>query len=103
MSPPRTPARLQLPIETETEFGGRTTEWTDAGLIWIDLGPVGRRSEVVADSPQLNVQSATAVARSDPRLTRGVRLQVGDDPPWTVLAVDPDQPRPGRITLRLER
>lgn len=100
---PRLPARLEAETVTETAFGGRVSAWNVLAVVWVDftLGP--EREIVAGDAPPLRIETATAVARDDARLLRGRRLRIGDAAPWTVTSVARSEPKPERMTLRLER
>ncbi len=97
------PATVEAPVETETPFGGRAVAWAPAGVVWVELDPAAPREAGGGDRPPERAQSATARARAHPALAPGVRLVTGDGPPWTVRAVTPDDPAPGRVVLLLDR
>ena len=48
------------------------------------------------------VEAATAETRADPRLVEGRMLRFGGGD-WTILMVQTDDARPGRMKLNLER
>jgi hypothetical protein len=101
--PFRLAAELLTPVETPTPFGGLTRTWTAAATLWLDLlaGP-GRELSVGEQRP-LRVESALAIARDHPLAARGLRLQLGADPPWRILAVARDHPAPGLMSVSLDR
>lgn len=97
------PATVETAAETETAFGGRAPAWSPAGLVWVELAPDPPREAGGGDRPPERTQAATARARAHPALAPGVRLLAGDGPPWTVRALRPDDPAPGRVVLSLDR
>lgn len=98
------PATVQAPAAAETAYGGRATTWTDAGLVWVELKRSAPSTGAASgDAPPQRLERAEAAARTHPALAPGVRLQTSDGPPWTVLALRPDEPVPGRCMLLLER
>lgn len=103
MTLPRTPAVLQAETTTETDYGGRTSAWAEAVRLWVTLTPAAPRPLAAGDASPARLESASAEARDDARAARGQQLLVEDEPPWTVMTIDRDHPKPGRMTLRLER
>lgn len=98
------PATVQAPVAMETAYGGRSVAWTGVATVWVEL----RRSTPstpasVDDAPPERAERAEARTRTHPALAPGVRLDTGDGPPWTVLAVRADEPVPGRCVLLLDR
>lgn len=108
MTPLSTPAMLRAETVSETDYGGRTSAWTEAARLWIALTPGLPGHVALGDAPPARLETATAEARDDARAAVGQQLIVGapspsTQPPWTVLAIDRARPAPGRMTLRLER
>jgi len=99
----RTPGRLEAAVEAETPLGGRSRAWAPVAALWLDLSATAMREAAAEQQRPVRIETATAVARDDPRATPGQRLTVGEDPPWRVLDIDRAQPTPGRMRLRLER
>ena len=97
------PARILDGAQSETAYGGLATVWSELALIWVALTPGAPRDASTGDAPPLRIETASALARDDARLHRGQRLAFAGEPPWTVTGVDHSHPRPGRMTLRLER
>lgn len=98
----RTLAILQAVSEAETVFGGRTKTWLQVAALWVDLQPSGHREAGDGAIRPGLIESAQAVARTHAAAARGQRLKAGGEP-WRVVAVTPSQPKPGRMTLSLER
>jgi hypothetical protein len=99
------PAVLQAEVVTETAYGGRDRAWSDVATLWVLLTPSapGAQTDGAASAPS-PTDTATATARDLPAAAAGQRLVAADDPdPWRVLRVDRASPRPGRMTLRLDR
>ncbi len=97
----RTLAVLEAPSEAETVFGGRTRTWAEVAALWIDLRPAGHRDVAEGPGRPVLTETAEAVARNGVA-ARGMRLKAGGEP-WRVVAVRPSHPKPGRMTLKLER
>jgi head-tail adaptor len=97
----RTLAVLEAMSEAETVFGGRTRSWTQIAALWVDLRPGGHREAGDGAGPPTLTETADAVARSGVA-ARGMRLKAGGEP-WRIVAVRASDPRPGRMTLKLER
>lgn len=83
-------------------FGGRTKSWVQVAALWVDLQPRGHRETADAAARPALIETAQAVARSHAAVARGMRLKAGGEA-WRVVAVIPASPRPGRMTLSLER
>lgn len=97
----RRQATLEAASEAETVFGGQARTWAPIASLWINLKPDGHREAGEAGREVL-VETATAEARSLGVAARGQRLVAGG-PPWRVVAVTPNRPWAGRMTLHLER
>lgn len=88
-------------IENETPFGGRAVSWLARGSAWLKLEGRRRRERTEAGVTRV-VEASVAEARSDPRLIEGRMLRfAGGD--WTIVMVETDDTRPGRVKLKLER
>ncbi|MGZ8362873.1 MAG: hypothetical protein ACXW3D_03340 [Caulobacteraceae bacterium] len=98
----RTLAVLEAASGTATVFGGVTRSWTEVAAIWVDLKPSGVREAAADPAPPVLIETAEAEARKLPAALAGQRLRAGGAP-WRVVAVTPDQPKPGRMILTLER
>lgn len=98
----RTLAILEGVSEAETVFGGRTKSWIQIAALWVDLKPVGHREAGDGAMRPGLVESAEAEARIHASAARGQRLKAGGEA-WRVIAVTPARPKPGRMTLSLER
>jgi hypothetical protein len=92
-------AGLFQPAEIQTPYGGRSVSFEAVGSAWLKCG-VRRRVERGDGDERRIIETATAEARADPRLTPGRVLRFGGAD-WTIVAVD--TPRPGRALLDLER
>lgn len=97
------PAVLEARTETETVYGGRGLSWAPVAAVWLELDRSTPRETEGGDRPLERSETATGRARSHPALAAGVRLITGDGPPWTVRALHPDDPAPGRVVLLLDR
>lgn len=97
----RTLAVLEAVTEAETVFGGRNRSWAEVAALWVDLRPNGHREAGDGASRPILTETAEAVARNGIAAC-GMRLKAGGEP-WRVVAVIPSQPKPGRMTLKLER
>ena len=94
-------AGLFEPIESETPFGGRAVSWQARGSAWLKLEGRRRRERTEAGVTRV-VEAAVAEARADPWLVEGRMLRfAGGD--WTIVMVETDDARPGRMKLNLER
>lgn len=98
----RTLAVLEAVSEAETVFGGRTRSWVQIAALWVDLRPLGHREAGDGAMRPGLVESAEAEARTHASAARGQRLKAGGEA-WRVVAVTPARPKPGRMTLTLER
>jgi hypothetical protein len=98
----RTLAILEGASEAETVFGGRTRTWLQVAALWVDLQPSGHREAGDGEMRPGLVETAQAIARSHAAAARGQRLKAGGEA-WRVVAVTPARPKPGRMTLSLER
>ena len=94
-------AGLFEPIESETPFGGRAVSWQARGSAWLKLDGRRRRERTEVGVTRV-VEAATAETRADPRLVEGRMLRFGGGD-WTILMVQTDDARPGRMKLNLER
>jgi len=94
-------AGLFEPIESETPFGGRAVSWQARGSAWLKLDGRRRRERTEAGVTRV-VEAATAETRADPRLIEGRMLRFGGGD-WTILMVETEDARPGRMKLNLER
>lgn len=101
--PFRLAAQLLVPVESETAFGGRTRNWSAAATVWLDLLAGPGRDYAAGEQRPLRVESALAVARDHSLAARGLRLAIGAEPPWRILAVTRDHPAPGLMSLTLDR
>lgn len=88
-------------IESETPFGGRSVSWQAQGSAWLKLEGRRRRERTEAGVTRV-VEAATAETRADPRLVEGRMLRFGGGD-WTIVTVETDDARPGRMKLSLER
>lgn len=98
----RTLAILEGVSEAETVFGGRAKSWVQIAALWVDLRPVGHREAGDGAMRPGLVETAQAEARAHAAAARGQRLKAGGEA-WRVVAVAPARPKPGRMTLTLER
>ncbi len=98
-----TPAQLQTAIDTPTAQGGRTRVWTTVSVIWISLRPALGKEITGKDLPPRRRELASAIARDNPALVRGVRLVIGAEAPWLALSARRRDPVPGLVSLILER
>ena len=88
--------------ETETEFGGRTVDWTPLGELWIALSSPHRRGDGTGDLRPVMTETRLAQSRSDTRVQAGQRVDcLGVE--WRLVHVDQDQPKMGHMTLTLTR
>lgn len=101
MSGFRVLAQLLQPVEAETPYGGRVVSFQALGSVWLRLDGRRRRQTTEAGVTSAT-EVATAETRTDPRLMEGrvIRFSGAD---WTIVAIDPDPDRPGRVSLDLER
>lgn len=98
----RTLAVLEAMTEAETVFGGRSKAWAEVAALWVDLRPLGHRETGDGAARPGLTETAEAEARGQATAARGMRLKAGGEP-WRIVAVVPASPRPGRMTLKLER
>ena len=99
-----TPATLQASTATGTAYGGAALAWAPSAEIWIALQPGAAAYDQLEGLRPVRIETASATARDDPRAAPGQQLLAGDDAnPWRVLAVERANPRPGAMTLRLDR
>jgi hypothetical protein len=98
----RTLAVLEAALEAETVFGGRSKTWAQVAALWVDLRPSGHREAGDGVQRPALIETAEAEARVHAAAARGQRLKAGGEA-WRVVAVTPSRPRPGRMTLSLER
>lgn len=94
-------ARVLTPVETVTPYGGRSTTYEPAGMVWLALGVRRRRTRAEAGSARA-IETLSAGTRADPRLGVGQVLRFGGAD-WRLEALEPDAARPGRLKLELER
>ena len=93
---------VRLLVPTDSNDGSPTT-WTETSTLWIGLTSQSGGDLPIRGLPPRSLDLATAVARDNPALIRGVRLQVGTEPPWQVMSVQHRWPQRGYVTLSLER
>ena len=97
---------ILVPVESETELGGRAVEWVDSGVVWFGFDTRGLRERAERELGQARlVETARVLARAHPAVARGVRLQTRDGD-WRVTAVEALPERAGaagRSVLHLER
>lgn len=94
----RTLAELLEAIEAETPYGGRSLAFEPRGYAWLKLGARRRREKVEAGATRA-VETVTAEARSDARLTIGRVLRFGGAD-WRIAG---GETVGGRAILNLER
>ena len=95
-------ASLSRATDSETAFGGRARSWDVVATLWVAITPGGAREAGEAGSRPLLIQPASAEARDLAAADRGQRLSV-DGVDWRVVSVAHAAPRPGRMTLSLDR
>tara|TARA_R110002124_G_scaffold139951_4_gene304170 strand:- start:333 stop:641 length:309 start_codon:yes stop_codon:yes gene_type:complete len=94
-------AELLAATETQTPQGGQAVSYAPLGWVWIRPGARRRRERTEAGMTRM-IETMRVEARADPRLVAGRVLRFdGDD--WTVVAVEIDASRPGRVNPDLER
>jgi hypothetical protein len=99
----RIPALLQTPNDAVTSWGGRNRTWTMVSTLWLSLTP-GRSLEISDPGlPPRRRDRASAIARDHPLATRGARLMVPYEPPWTIVDVSRRAPARGFMILALQR
>lgn len=95
-------AALLQPVEAETPYGGRSVGFETVGSAWLRCG-ARRRVERGEAERRRAVETMSAEARADARLTAGRLLRFGGAD-WDIVSVEPQPPgRPGRTRLTLER
>lgn len=92
-------AGLFRPVEAETPYGGRSVSFEPRGSVWLACG-ARRRTERGEGDQRRAVETMTAEARADARLSPGRVLRFGGAD-WAVTLVE--DLRPGRARLTLER
>jgi hypothetical protein len=91
-------AALFEAVESETPYGGRSVSFEPVGSAWLKLG-ARRRREVREAGGTRGVETVTAEARADARLTAGRVLRFsGAD--WRIAS---SETVGGRAILNLER
>lgn len=100
--PLRRLAEVSAGSESETPFGGRSVTWEPVCVAW--LAVVSEQPDEARDGeePPRERRRLTAETRADPRLARGQRVEL-DGVAWRLAHVLAEAPRPGRMTLSLER
>jgi hypothetical protein len=94
-------AELLTATETQTPQGGQAVSYEPLGWVWIRPGTRRRRERTEAGVMR-TIEMMRVETRADPRLVAGRVLRFdGDD--WTVVAVDTDPARPGRVHPDVER
>ena len=94
-------AELLTATETQTPQGGQAVSFAPLGWVWLKAGSLRRRERTKAGVAR-TIEMMRVETRTDPRLVAGRVLRFdGDD--WTVVAVEPDPARPGRVHPDLER
>lgn len=88
-------------VEADTPFGGQAVSFEPLGPVWLRVQ--GRRRRERTEGGGLGVvETATAEARTDPRLVEGRVIRFGGAD-WRIIQVDVQADRPGRSELQLER
>lgn len=98
----RTLAQLFERTEAETEFGGRTVEWSPIGDLWIALSSPQRSGDGAGGAAPTVREQRLAESRSDPRVLPGQRVDC-EGAEWRLVFVDRDRPKMGRMILTLQR
>lgn len=94
-------AELLSATETRTPQGGQAVSFEPLGWVWLRAGSRRRRERTEAGSARI-IETLRVETRADPRLVAGRVLRFdGND--WTVVAVEVDATRPGRVHPDLER
>ena len=94
-------AELLSATETQTPQGGQAVSFEPLGWVWLRAGSRRRRERTEAGSARI-IETLRVETRADPRLVAGRVLRFdGND--WTVVAVEVDADRPGRVHPDLER
>lgn len=94
-------AELLAVTETRTPQGGQAVSFEPLGWVWIRPG-ARRRRERTEVGVTRTIETMHVESRADPRLVAGRVLRFGGDD-WTVVGVEPDAARPGRVHPDLER
>lgn len=94
-------AELLTATETQTPQGGQAVSFEPLGWVWLRPGARRRRERTEVGMTR-TVETMRVETRADPRLISG-RILRFDGADWTVVAVDPDAERPGRVNADLER
>jgi len=98
----RTLAQVFTPTDAETEFGGRTVDWSPLGELWLRLSSPHRREDGTGEMKPVVTEVSLAESRSDPRVAAGQRVDIAGVE-WRLVHVDRDAPEMGRMTLTLTR
>jgi hypothetical protein len=85
-------------LESQTPYGGRAVSWEPVGSAWLKLGPRRRREKSEPGGARA-IESMTAEARADARLTAERVLRFGGDD-WRIRSVETVG---GQAILNLER
>ncbi|WP_339931393.1 head-tail adaptor protein [uncultured Brevundimonas sp.] len=94
-------AELLAATGTQTPQGGQAVSFEPLGWVWLRSGARRRRERTEAGMAR-TIETMRVETRADPRLVAGRVLRFdGDD--WTVVAVEVDADRPGRVHPDLER
>ncbi|MDP1914042.1 head-tail adaptor protein [Brevundimonas sp.] len=94
----RVMAGLFSGVESETPYGGQAVSWEPLGSAWLRLGARRRREKSEVGGVRA-VETVTAEARSDARLTAGRVLRFGGGD-WRIVS---GETVGGRAILNLER
>jgi hypothetical protein len=98
VSPGKLLAALFEALEAETPYGGRSVAWEPLGSAWLKLGARRRRERSEAGGLRA-IETVTAEARADARLTPGRMLRFGGGD-WRIVS---GETVGGRAILNLER
>lgn len=96
----QTPAGLYGLTESETAYGGRTSNLSLIATVWGDFRPETPHLQTTSEGDSYTVQAAEFLCRSMDSMAPGGRLNLkGFD--WTIVSVDeaPD----GHFRVRIER
>ena len=94
-------AELLSATETQTPQGGQAVSFEPLGWVWLRPGSRRRRERTEAGGTRM-IETMRVETRADPRLVAGRVLRFGGDD-WTMVAVEVDAGRPGRVHPDLER
>ena len=94
-------AELLSATETQTPQGGQAVSFGPLGWVWLRPGSRRRRERTEAGGTRM-IETMRVETRADPRLVAGRVLRFGGDD-WTMVAVEVDAGRPGRVHPDLER